>query len=289
MDLQRVQQRANRLVFRVRRPGSLNRTGAHVSAMRGDGFSFVGFREYQFGDDVRLVDWNVTARSARPVLRVFLNTRASPLAVVLDASASIRSDAAKWRLTRELTTLFSLMALRDTDAFGAVSVTDRVESVLLPRSGRSQIQSLSRWLDAIPVEGRGTRLDLGIRRAMELLPRAGALIIVSDYLDGSWDRTIRLAAQRHVVVAITVVSNRDQELAPVGLARVRDVESGTLMWIDTNCARVQRAYTLQAAEVRRSIRGRLIAAGAIPVEVPSDAPYLRSLSAICGVRGAQSS
>lgn len=283
-----MQQRANRLTFRIRRPGSLTRAGTHVSAMRGDGFSFVGFREYQFGDDVRLVDWNVTARSARPVLRVFLNARASPLAVVLDASASIRSDADKWGLARELTTLFSLMAVRDADAVGAVSVTDRVESVLLPRAGQSQVRSLTRWLDAIPGDGRGTRLELGIRRAMELLPRAGTLILVSDYLDASWDRALRLAAQRHVVVAITVVSNHDQELAPAGLVRVRDVESSRLMWIDTHSVTVRRAYALQAAEVRRSIRGRLIAAGAIPVEVPSDAPYLRSLSAICSVRGAQS-
>jgi uncharacterized protein (DUF58 family) len=257
--------------------------------MHGDGFSFVGFREYQFGDDVRLVDWNVTARSARPVLRVFLNTRASPLAVVVDASASVRADTAKWSLVRELTMLFSQMALRDADSVAAVCVTDRVESALLPRGGSSQAQSLLRWLNAVSDEGRSTRLELGVRRAMELLPRSGVIIVVSDFLSPSWDRAIRLTTRRHIVVAITVVSNREQDLAPEGLVRVRDLESGALMWIDTNSVKVQRAYALKAAELRRSIRARLVAAGAISVEVPSDAPYLRSLSAICRVRGGRSS
>ena len=289
MDLFRVQQRASRLTFHIRRPGSLNRSGAHLSAMRGDGFSFVGFREYQFGDDVRQVDWNVTARSARPMLRVFLSTHASPLVVVVDASASVRFDAAKWDLTRELSVLFALMALNQADSVAAVSVTDRVESVLPPRGGTAQMHALARWFDAIPEGRRGTRLDIGVLRAMKLLSRSGAVIVVSDFLDSSWDRSIRLAARDHAVVAITIVANREQRLQPMGVVRLRDAESGDVLWVDTHSASVQRAYAAKVIDVRRSIRARLLAAGALPVEVPCDAPYLHSLSSICRVRGEHTS
>ncbi len=287
MDIGRLRTSANRLAFRFLRPGSVPTPGVHRSVFRGHGLNFAGYREYQYGDDIRLVDWNVTARHNRPMVKVFEQEHASALVLVLDASLSMRTPGGdKWRTARELAVLFSFVAARDSERVGAIVVTDRVEAERPARRGFAHALRLAHWLKTLEPSGTGTDLDAGILRAERSLRSPGAIIIASDFLSPRWDAAIRGAVRRHTVVGVSISTPFEHDVPDVGLLRVRDAERDETRWLDTHSPAVRRAIRERAASRRRAIRSRLVDAGAIHVSLRTDHAYLADLASICRVRGA---
>jgi uncharacterized protein (DUF58 family) len=285
MDIGQVKRAASRVSFRFSRPGSVAIPGENRTNLRGHGLDFVGYREYQFGDDIRSIDWNVAARQGRPVVKLFEQGYASTLVVVVDGSASMRvGDGEKWRVARELAALLAFVAARESDLVGAVVVTGAAEGELPPRRGLRHADVLARWLDAFRPVGRTTDLGQGVDRALRMLGRPGVVVVVSDFLAPAWDRAIWTAAQRHAVVACGVVSPKELHLPDAGLVLVHDAESGDARWIDSGSAAVRRAYDTQAIARRHAITARLRDAGALPVDVHTDQPLVTQLTGVCRVR-----
>jgi uncharacterized protein (DUF58 family) len=256
MDIGQVKRAASRVSFRFSRPGSVPIPGENRTNLRGHGLDFVGYREYQFGDDIRSIDWNVAARQGRPVVKLFEQGYASTLVVVVDGSASMRvGDGEKWRVARELAALLAFVAARESDLVGAVIVTGAAEGELK-----------------------------GIDRAIRMLGRPGVVVVVSDFLAPAWDRAVWTASLRHAVVACSVVSPRELHLPDAGLVLVHDAESGDARWIDTSASAVRRAYETQALARRHAITTRLRDAGALPVDVHTDRPLVTQLTGVCRVR-----
>jgi uncharacterized protein (DUF58 family) len=285
MDIGEVKRAASRVSFRFSRPGSVPIPGENRTNRRGHGLDFVGYREYQFGDDIRSIDWNVAARQGRPVVKLFEQGYASTLVVVVDGSASMRiGDGDKWRVARELAALFAFIAARESDMVGAVVVTGLAEGELPPRRGLRHADVLARWLDAYRPTGHTTDVGKGIDRALRLLGRSGVVVVVSDFLAPAWDRAIWTAAQRHAVVACSVISPRELHLPDAGLVLVHDAESGEARWIDSGSNAVRAAYETHAVARRHTITSRLRDAGALPVDVHTDRPLVTQLTGVCRVR-----
>jgi uncharacterized protein (DUF58 family) len=279
------------------RPGSVPTPGVHRSLFRGHGLNFAGYREYQHGDDIRMVDWNVTARQNRPMLKLFEQEHATALMLVLDASASMTDPHPdKWEAAAALAVLFAFVAARDGERLG-MALTGEKGLAFSPRRGFAHASRVAHRLEAgRPAEaanettGKGgtrtTSLDEGIHRALRSLRTPGVLVVVSDFLGTRWDAAIREAVRRHTVVGLTISSAFEHELPAAGLVQVQDAESGATRWVDTSSARVRAAYAQRSLAVRSEIRARLVDAGAVPVSIRSDRPLVGQLASICRVRGA---
>jgi uncharacterized protein (DUF58 family) len=293
MDIGRLRASAHRVAFRFMRPGSVPTPGVHRSLFRGHGLNFAGYREYQHGDDIRMVDWNVTARQNRPMLKLFEQEHATALMLVLDASASMTGPHPdKWEAAAALAVLFAFVGARDGERMG-LAITGEKGLAFTPRRGFAHATRIAHRLESrLPAEagsrstGDGGLLDDGIHRALRSLRTPGVLVVVSDFLGTRWDAAIREAVRRHTVVGLTISSPFEHELPAAGLVRVQDAESGATRWVDTGSARVRAAYAQRSLALRSEIRARLVDAGAVPVSVRTDRPIIGQLASICRVRGA---
>lgn len=285
MDIGRLRASAHRVAFRFMRPGSVPTPGVHRSLFRGHGLNFAGYREYQHGDDIRLVDWNVTARSNRPMLKMFEQEHASAVMLVLDASPSMTGPHPdKWESAAALAVLFAFVAARDGERLGLV-VTGEKGVAFTPRRGFAHATRVAHRLERSPAMSP-TPLDDGIHRALRSLRTPGVIVVMSDFLGTRWDPAIREAVRRHTVVGLTIASAFEHELPAAGLVRVQDAESGATRWVDTGSARVRAAYAQRSIALRSEIRARLVDAGAVPVAVRTDQSLIGQLASICRVRGA---
>jgi uncharacterized protein (DUF58 family) len=288
LDIGRLRASAHRVAFRFMRPGSVPTPGVHRSLFRGHGLNFAGYREYQHGDDIRMVDWNVTARQNRPMLKLFEQEHASALMLVLDASASMtRPHPDKWDAAAALAVLFAFVAARDGERIG-LAVTGEKGLAFSPRRGVAHATRLAHRMERPPSSGanRSAGLDDGVHRALRGLRTPGVVVIVSDFLGARWDAVVREAVRRHTVVGLTISSAFEHELPSAGLVRVQDAETGATRWVDTSSARVRAAYAQRSLALRGEIRSRLVDAGAVPVSVRTDRPLVGQLASICRVRGA---
>ena len=301
LDIGRLRASAHRVAFRFMRPGSVPTPGVHQSLFRGHGLNFAGYREYQHGDDIRMVDWNVTARQNRPMLKLFEQEHASALMLVLDASASMTGPHPdKWDAAAALAVLFAFVAARDGERIG-LTVTGEKGLAFSPRRGVAHATRLAHRLErpafagpapagfgaaSPPAAARTTALDDGVHRALRGLRMPGVVVIASDFLGTRWDAVVREAVRRHTVVALTISSAFEHALPPAGLVRVQDAETGATRWVDTSSARVRTAYAQRSLALRGEIRSRLVDAGAVPVSIRTDRPLVGQLTSICRVRGA---
>ncbi len=304
MDIGRLRASAHRVAFRFMRPGSVPTPGVHRSLFRGHGLNFAGYREYQYGDDIRMVDWNVTARQNRPMLKMFEQEHATAMMLVLDASASMTGPHPdKWDAAAAMAVLFAFVAARDGERIG-MAISGEKGLAFSARRGFAHASRIAHRLEqpafaarsgaetpALAAEAGRRRagegaLDEGIHRALRSLRTPGALIIVSDFLGTRWDAAVREAVRRHTVVGLTITSAFEHELPSAGLVRVQDAESGATRWVDTSAARVRTAYAQRSLALRSEIRARLVDAGAVPVAIRTDRPLIGQLASICRVRGA---
>lgn len=285
MDIAQVKKLSARLSFRFGRLGSIPSPGAGRTSLRGPGLSFIGYREYQYGDDIRSVDWNVAARHGHPVVKLFEQEHASAVVCVVDGSASMRIPAlAKWNVARELAMLCAFAAAREGDAVGAVVVTHDVEFTSRPRRGMAHANALARDLVGCRPLGSETRLATGVECALRMLRAPGVIVVVSDFLSAGWEWSVKTASRKHTMFGLNVLSPSELNLPDAGLIHVRDVETGVTRWIDSSSAEVRAAYTTGAAARRRNIKTRLDDAGATPVEILSNQGVAAQLRAICRVR-----
>ncbi len=289
MDIGRLRASAHRVAFRFMRPGSVPTPGVHRSLFRGHGLNFAGYREYQHGDDIRMVDWNVTARQNRPMLKLFEQEHATALMLVLDASASMTGPHPdKWEAAAALAVLFAFVGARDGERMG-LAISGEKGLAFTPRRGFAHASRIAHRLERPAVAGAGgpaANLEDGIHRALRSLRTPGVLVVVSDFLGTRWDAAIREAVRRHTVVGLTISSPFEHELPAAGLVRVQDAESGATRWVDTGSARVRAAYAQRSVALRSEIRARIVDAGAVPVSVRTDRPIIGQLASICRVRGA---
>ena len=224
--------------------------GKYHTAFRGRGMSFSEVREYRLGDDVRDIDWNVTARSRTPHIKIYEEERELTMMLVVDVSGSRMfgtGERLKKSIMTEIAAVLAFSAAQNNDKVGCIFFSDRVEIFIPPKKGRSHILMIIRELIGFQPESRGTRLSEPIRFLTNVNKKRCTTFVLSDFMDSSSDRAalddaLKIAGGRHDIVAIRVTDPREAEMPDVGIVELSDAETGRKIWVDTSSARVREHY-----------------------------------------------
>jgi uncharacterized protein (DUF58 family) len=282
-----VLRQVRRLELRTRRLVDSRFAGDYRSLFKGQGMEFAEVREYQPGDEVRAIDWHVSARMGRPFVKRYVEERELTVMLALDVSGSSRFGTGacfKGELVTELATVLALAAVRNNDRVGLLCFTDRVEHALPPRKGRRHALRLVRDLLVVPPSGTRTAFAVPLERLGRLLPHRAVVFVCSDFLGDDYERPLSRLAQRHDVIAVTVHDPAERTLPDVGLARFRDPETGELVELDTGDPALRDWFAAQVAAedaARRAVFTRL---GIDEVAVGTDTGYAGPLLAFFQAR-----
>jgi len=256
--------------------------GEYSSAFRGRGVEFAEVREYQPGDDVRTIDWNVTARLGAAYVKRFLEERELTVLFAVDYSASGAFGTrrrSKRTLAVEVCAVLALAAARSNDRVGVACFTDRLERYVPPRKGRRQVLRVISELLAHDPAARGTDLAASLQALEPLLRRRSVLFLVSDFLADGWRPALGRLARRHDVIAVHLVDPRERELPDVGLLALEDAETGAWRWVDTASPRVRERARAAAIRFDRGLAGAVEEAGADLLRLDAGEPYGEALLA----------
>jgi uncharacterized protein (DUF58 family) len=250
--------------------------GEYSSAFRGRGVEFAEVREYQPGDDVRMIDWNVTARLGSAYIKRFLEERELTILFAVDYSASGAFGTrrrTKRALAVEVCAVLALAAARNNDRVGTAFFTDRLERYVPPRKGRRQVLRVISELLGHEPAGRGTDLAGSLLALEPLLRRRSVLFLVSDFLADGWRPVLGRLARRHDVIAVQLADPRERELPDVGTVALQDAETGAWRWVDTASPRVRDAVRARVARFDAELASAVEEGGADLLRLDASEPY----------------
>ncbi len=239
--LRRIQITTNRLATQ-------QLSGNYTSVFKGQGLSFREVREYQPGDDVRAIDWNVSARMDQTFVKVFVEEREMTVMLVVDLSASQRfgtQGGSKVRLATEVAALCAFSAIKHNDRVGLIMTTDQVEKIVPPKKGQKHVMRVVREIMGANPERAGTDLIVALETLMHVARRRSVAFLISDFYAPDYSRALSLAAARHDIIPVMLKDPRDFELPDVGLASFEDFETGESVVVDTGSAQVRASYAKQ--------------------------------------------
>ncbi len=259
--------------------------GHYRSAFRGRGVSFSEVREYSPGDDVRDIDWNVTARSRKPYVKVYEEERELTMMLVVDVSSSGAfgtTDRFKRTVMTEIAAVLAFSAAENNDKVGCLLFSDRIEKFIPPKKGRSHILMIIRELLEFRPAGKGTSLSEPMKYLTNAIKKRCTTFLLSDFIDSPSDRAglekvMKIASGKHDIVAIRVYDPRETELPDVGLMEVVDAESGARRVVDTSSAAVREAYAAHWLEEKSAMDHLLERARVDHTDIRADEDYVKQL------------
>jgi uncharacterized protein (DUF58 family) len=275
-----VLRQIRRLQLRARRAVEDLLGGEYHSVFKGAGISFEEVRAYQPGDDIRAIDWNVTARMGQPFVKRFIEERELTVVLAVDCSGSQQFGTAaqqKREVAAELAAVLAFSATANNDRVGLVQFSDRVERFVPPRKGTRHVLRLIRDVLFYQPQHRGTSLRAGLDYLNRVLHRRSIVFLLSDFLDRDFDGPLKRTGRRHDLVAVRITDPGEEELPAVGLLEVEDAESGRRMLVDTGSGAARSAYRADAAARREALVRLARAALADLVEVSTDGSHLDAL------------
>lgn len=281
MDTTELLRQVRRLEIKTRALTNNIFAGEYHSAFKGRGMSFAEVREYQIGDDIRDIDWNVTARMNRPYVKVFEEERELTMMLLIDLSASQRFGTAgrtQRELAAEVAATLAFSALQNNDKVGVIFFTDRIEKFIPPQKGRKHILYIIRELLSFRPEGRRTDVKVAVEYLMRVMRKRSITFLISDFLDTSdFSRPLLIAARRHDLVGLRLYDRCMACLPDVGLLRIADPETGHEQVIDTSSRHVRehqkRWWALQESRLTHLFRTN----GVDYASIPTDGDYVRPL------------
>lgn len=262
--------------------------GEYHSAFKGRGMAFSEVREYQWGDDVRNMDWNVTARLRSPYIKVFEEERELTVVLLVDVSGSRffgTTDRMKNELMAEIAAVLSFSASINNDKVGALFFSSKVEKFIPPKKGRSHLLHIIRELVEFKPQESGTDIGEALRFLTNAIKKRCTAFLLSDLIDlgddgrPRYEDALKIAVNRHDISAINIYDPREREIPDVGLINVRDAESGETMWVDTSSAEVRRRYAEWSRSAQESTRQMLRKYRVDTVSVATNQDYVKELIA----------
>jgi uncharacterized protein (DUF58 family) len=252
----------------------------YVSVFKGQGLAFSEVREYQPGDDVRTIDWNVSARMNNAYVKVFVEEREMTVMLVVDLSHSTHfgtRGANKARLAAEVAALCAFSAIKHNDRVGLILSTDQIEKIVPPKKGQKHVMRVVREILGAEPERPGTDLKVALETLYHVARRRSVAFVISDFFATGHERALSLASARHDVIPVMLVDPRDEELPDVGLASFEDLENGESVLIDTSSAPVRAHYKKQMKSLRDTQVKLFRKLGLDHVVVRTDQPYIRPI------------
>ena len=287
---------ANELLKKVRKIDIKTRglsqnifAGEYHTAFKGRGMTFAEVREYQYGDDVRDIDWNVTARHNRPYIKVYEEERELTVMLLIDVSNSRIFGAVgdeKREMIAEIAATIAYSAITNNDKIGVIFFSDRIEKFIPPKKGKKHILLIIRELIDFTPESRGTDIAVALRYLTDALKKRCTTFLISDFIDShDYSQQLRIAQNKHDMIAIQVYDKRDTSLPDVGLLRVADLETGAQRWIDTSLAKTRKAYGKWGYERQQQMIETLTKSRVDLASIATDEDYVKALMTLFKNRG----
>lgn len=256
-------------------------SGQYHSAFKGRGMEFSEVRPYEAGDDIRTIDWNVTARMGEPYVKKFVEERELTVMLVVDASASGdfgSSERFKGEVGVELCAVLAFSAIRNSDRVGLIIFTDTVERYIPPKKGRNHVLGVIRELLYFRPRGRGTDVGAALKYLNQVQKKRSVVFLVSDFLSPDFSAPLRVAGRRHDMIALSITDPRERELPPVGLVELEDSERGQTVLVDTSDTTFRAWYSKREQTRVHERQRRLRGAGVEEIGISTDSDYIEPLA-----------
>ena len=255
--------------------------GEYHSAFKGRGMTFSEVREYQYGDDIRNIDWNVTARHNRPYVKIFEEERELTVMLMIDVSASRNfgtiSKLKKNQIT-EIAAVLAFSAIQNNDKIGVIFFSDKIEKFIPPKKGRTHILHIIRELIDFYPEDKQTDIEQALEYMTNSIKKRCTCFVMSDFIDEhDFAHALAIANRKHDVVALRVYDPRENQLPPVGMMYLRDAETGEQMWVDTSDKKLREAYEKYAFVREKELDAIFKRSGVDVANIRSDEDYVRAL------------
>ena len=281
MDTTELLKKVRRIEIKTRGLSRNIFAGQYHSAFKGRGMAFSEVREYQFGDDVRDIDWNVTARQQRPYIKVFEEEREMTVMLLVDVSASRNFGAGgelKNEMFTEIAATLAFSTIQNNDKIGVIFFSDRIEKFIPPQKGKKHVLYIIRELIDFTPEHTGTELSQALRYLTNAIKKRCTVFFISDFITPeNFSNAMTIANRKHDVVAIQVYDKRETELPRAGLVKLRDAERGNEVWVDTSSRRVRDGYAAWWSERQKRMEDSLKKSRVDMVSVATDGDFVIAL------------
>ena len=284
MDAKELLKKVRRIEIKTRGLSQNIFAGEYHSAFKGRGMMFSEVREYQYGDDIRDIDWNVTARHNKPYVKVFEEERELTVMLLVDVSGSRLFGAVgeeKREMIAEIAATLAFSAIQNNDKIGVIFFSDKIEKFIPPKKGRKHILFIIRELLDFTPESRGTYIGMVLRYFSDALKKRCTTFLISDFIDEKdYYKALSIASNKHDVYGVQVYDKRDAQLPDVGLMRVADLETGTEQWVDTSSKRVRNDYSRWWYERQQNMSDTLKRCRVGSVSVATDEDFVSALKGL---------
>lgn len=275
----------------IRTKGLVNNLfgGEYHSAFKGRGMVFSEVREYQYGDDIRQIDWNVTARTGDTFIKIFEEEREQTLMLLVDISASgiFGSQQRKSDVITEMCAVLAFSAIKNGDKVGLVLFSDRIEKVVLPKKGRLHVLRLIRELYTAKAEGKGTDINVPLRFVNRLLKRKAIIILASDFFAPDYEKSIKITNKKHDLIAVSVADPLEENLPNLGIVALMDAETGQKRLIDTSSKTLRNSYKAKRLEEIALRKDKFRKLQIDAVDIQTNISYVQPLMSFFKRRGAR--
>ncbi len=273
--------KVKRIELKTRRQSMDLLGGQYQSAFKGKGMSFSEVRKYQYGDDIRFIDWNVTARTGIPHIKVFEEERELTVMMLVDLSGSMNFGSAEsFKLDRvaELSALLSFSAIQNNDKVGLIVFDDEIREYLPPKKGRGQVFQIIKKVLSHKVGSRNTNIDLSLQYLLKVIKRRCVVFLISDFVSSGYNKSLAIAAKKHDLVGLHLSDKLEREIPDLGLIPVRDAESGEKGWIDTSHKEGKVKLREYFEQIQKDTAANLLKGGASHLSMETGENYLSLLN-----------
>ena len=289
MDAKELLKKVRRIEIKTRGLSQNIFAGEYLSAFKGRGMTFSEVREYQYGDDIRDIDWNVTARHNHPYVKVYEEERELTVMLLVDVSGSRLFGAVgdeKREIIAEIAATLAFSAIQNNDKIGVIFFSDKIEKFIPPKKGRKHILFIIRELIDFTPESRGTDISMVLRYFSDALKKRCTTFLISDFIDDQdYYKALSIASNKHDVYGVQVYDKRDSQMPDVGLLRVADLETGREQWIETSSKKMRNEYSRWWYERQQAMSSTLKRCRVASATIATDEDYVSALMGLFRKRG----
>jgi len=266
----------------IRTKGLVNQvfSGEYHSVFKGRGMEFSEVREYQFGDDIRNIDWNVTARFGHPFVKIFEEERELTVILLVDLSGSQMFGSlskTKQRVAAELSAILAFSALKNNDKVGLILFTDKVEKFVPPRKGNKHVLRIIRDVLSFEPEGNRTNMRSALEFMNGAIKKRSIVFLLSDFMDEGYEKILRVVGKKHDLIGIVIDDRRELEIPKIGLMKLSDAETNQERWIDTSSERVQNALRRRKKQIQGKRKSLFITSRLDSIYIQAGSNYITPL------------
>ena len=280
MDTKELLKKVRKIEIKSRRLSDNLFGGEYLSTFKGRGMTFSEVRKYEFGDDIRSIDWNVTARYNSPFIKIFEEERELTVMLLVDVSGSelfATKNKLKKEIITEIAATLAFSALKNNDKVGAILFSDKVELFVPPNKGKSHILRIIRELIEFTPNSIKTNIDSSLRFLLNLIQKKAIVFMLSYFIDEKYDKSLKLASKKFDLTGIRVYDIKETEIPKIGIVPIVDAESGQLEWVDTNSRRVRENYKINYKRNIKHFHSLFKKNGAGVIDCRVDESYVKKL------------